>query len=222
MSSLVKNMMRLRKGAAALLLALASVTPTNAKDFVEKKFEFPFKMVKRKAERNFILLRLPDDVGSAELQFKNIPDPMLILDYVSEDENTLAGMTSQINVKYIEEDNQTIVRFMREGKFAEYNCVAEPNDIFLKGTCVRKAILILPPDVEATILQNKTVIYSQADVLEIKKRYFPNLVKPDPAATKATKKEREAKLKELNGLFRKGLITKEEYAEKKKALLDGM
>lgn len=49
-------------------------------------------------------------------------------------------------------------------------------------------------------------------------------VKPidDQETLKAKKKELESKLKELNSLFRKGLITKEEYTEKKKALLDGM
>lgn len=49
-------------------------------------------------------------------------------------------------------------------------------------------------------------------------------VKPidDKETLKVKKKELEANLKELNALFRKGLITKEEYAEKKKALLDAM
>ncbi len=49
-------------------------------------------------------------------------------------------------------------------------------------------------------------------------------IKPidDQETLKARKKELESKLKELNNFFRKGLITKEEYTEKKKALLDGI
>lgn len=201
-----------------VILAVTYFAPSMAFSAIEENYEVSFEVKNATTKKTFIVLRLPNDVPKVGLEYKNIARPVLFIDYIAEDASAMRAIQNRMAVTY--QDNQTIVSQLHDSD--GYKCTYNEYNGFKGGACFRVAKLILPPDLEVSIFQNETLIYSRADLLEIKKQQFPNLAKGDPATAKAKKQSTEAKLKELNSMLRKGLITKEEYSEKKKALLDGM
>ena len=218
MDVLVKNLACMRKGAAAMLIAFGSLAPVIAGGAVEEIYEFRFEVKNSTDKKNFIVLLLPSDVRKIDVAYKDIPNPILAFSYIAEDKSEMTALQSQVNVTYFE--NQTKINFISPGE--KYRCIVTHNGRFDGGACLRSARLFLPLNLIVTIYQNNLAVYSRADLFEIKKKQYPHLVKDDPVTAKGMQKEREAKLKELNAMFKKGLITKEEYAEKKRNLLDGL
>lgn len=214
--------MKFRDISHGILFSIALLTGRSlySAEYIEETYEFPFEVKNPTTKFSFIVLEAPNDIGKVDVTFKNVPFPILAIDYIADNMSEMASVKRKVHVAY--NKNETIIRHRDPKKHSEYNCERDENERFKRGACLRSLRLILPPTLTVTIYQNNVCVYSRADLLEMKKRQFPHLFKDDPATARVKKQDTERKLKELNSLFKKGLITKEEYAEKKKAILDRM
>lgn len=202
------------------LLTTVILIPNTIFSVVKEDYNFSFEVRNPTTKFSFIVLQVPKDVSKVAIEFRKIPQPILVMDYIAESTSEITAIKNRVYVRYHE--NETVVEFMDPAKYKEYYCESDEHGHFRRGACLRGIKLVLPPELLVTVFQNEFTVYSRADLLEIKKKQYPHLFSDNPATAKAKKQSTEAKLKELNSMLKKGLITKEEYAEKKKALLDAM
>lgn len=135
--------------------------------FIEENFEFHFDVKNTTSKKSFIFLNLPSNVPKVGIEYKKISRPVLFIDFIAENRSAMDSVARRVNVRYSE--NETIVSHRQEDQ--KYICINDEHGFFKRGACFREAKLILPPDLEVSIFQNQVLVYSRADLKEIKKQY---------------------------------------------------